>query len=75
MSAAGRRAMLDHGHGQLSARRQCALLGLARSGVYRAKPEHDADELAKPKRRAEEFSPVFFAAFHRPAEYAGLGLV
>jgi putative transposase len=45
MSAAGRRAMLDRGQGQLSVRRQCALLGLARSGVYRAKPEHDADEL------------------------------
>ncbi len=50
MSAAGRRAMLDRGHGQLSVRRQCALLGLARSGVYRAKPEHDADELALMRR-------------------------
>jgi putative transposase len=37
--------MLDHGHGQLSVRRQCALLGLARSCVYRPMPEHDADEL------------------------------
>ncbi len=48
MSAAGRRAMLDRGHGQLSVRRQCALLGLARSGVYRAKPEHDAVFVAWP---------------------------
>ncbi len=32
MSAAGRRAMLDRGHGQLSVRRQCALLGLAPLG-------------------------------------------
>jgi putative transposase len=50
MSAAGRRAMLDRGHGQLSVRRQCASLGLARSSVYRAKPEHDADELALMRR-------------------------
>ncbi len=57
MSAAGRRAMLDRGHGQLSVRRQCALLGLARSGVYRAKPEHDADELLLMRR----IDPVFVA--------------
>ncbi len=57
MSAAGRRAMLDRGHGELSVRRQCALLGLARSGVYRAKPEHDADELLLMRR----IDPVFVA--------------
>lgn len=38
------RALLDRGHGQLSIRRQCALLGLARSGVYRpARPANDND--------------------------------
>lgn len=46
MSAADRGAMLDSRHAQLSVRRQCTLLGLARSGVYRGKPEHSADELA-----------------------------
>ena len=35
MSAPDRRALLDRNHGQLSIRRQCALLSVARSGVYR----------------------------------------
>ena len=35
MSAPSRRAKLDRGHADLSIRRQCAMLGLARSGVYR----------------------------------------
>jgi putative transposase len=36
--------MLDRADGALSVRRQCALLGLARSGVYRAaKPANDND--------------------------------
>ena len=35
MSAPDRRARLDRAHGELSMRRQCAMLGLARSGVYR----------------------------------------
>jgi len=37
MSAPDRRAMLDRAdRAALSVRRQCALLGVARSGVYRA---------------------------------------
>ena len=44
MSAPDRRAMLDRGDRALSLRRQCALLGVARSGVYRArKPANDND--------------------------------
>ena len=35
MSGSDRRAKLDRSHPQLSIRRQCAMLGLARSGVYR----------------------------------------
>ena len=35
MSASDRRAKLDRAHPDLSIRRQCAMLGLARSGVYR----------------------------------------
>jgi hypothetical protein len=34
MSAPDRRALVDRGHGELSIRRQCELLGVARSGVY-----------------------------------------
>ena len=44
MSTPDRKAMLDRRHSQLSIRRQCALLGLARSGAYRlAKPANDND--------------------------------
>lgn len=51
MSARDRQAMLDRGHQHISVRRQCALLGLARSRVYRMQqPEHDADDLALMRR-------------------------
>lgn len=44
MSAPDRRALLDRAHGKLSIRRQCALLGVARSGVYREpRPANDND--------------------------------
>ena len=44
MSAPDRRAMLDRADNALSVRRQCALLGVARSGVYRPrKPANDND--------------------------------
>ena len=44
MSAPDRRAKLDRAHSDLSIRRQCALLGLARSGVYRKpRPANDDD--------------------------------
>jgi putative transposase len=44
MSAPDRRAKLDRAHGDLSIRRQCAMLGLARSGVYRKPlPANDND--------------------------------
>ena len=51
MSAPDRRARLDRGHERLSVRRQCALLGLARSGVYRAPPVREDD--AEPMRRID----------------------
>jgi len=42
MSASNRRAKLDRHHADLSVRRQCAMLGLARSGVYRQpRPAND----------------------------------
>jgi len=44
MSAPDRRAMLDRADKALSVRRQCALLGVARSGVYRGlRPLNDND--------------------------------
>ena len=44
MSAPDRRVMLDRADKALSLRRQCALLGVARSGVYRpVKPANDND--------------------------------
>jgi len=44
MSASNRRAKLDRHHPDLSVRRQCAMLGVARSGVYRRpRPVNDND--------------------------------
>ena len=49
MSTPDRRARLDRDHEQLSVRQQCALLSLARSGVYRAPPAR-ADDAAAMRR-------------------------
>jgi len=44
MSAPDRKAMLDREHPELSMRRQCAMSGIARSGVYRLpRPANDAE--------------------------------
>ncbi len=46
MSTPDRKAMLDHDRRDLSIRRQCVLLSLARSGVYRPqRPAHDDGDL------------------------------
>ena len=50
MRAPARRAMVERSGKDLSVRRQCALLNLARSGVYRPKPEVSADDLALMRR-------------------------
>jgi putative transposase len=50
MSAPDRRAMVERPSKDLSVRRQCALLNLARSGVYRPKPVTGADDLALMRR-------------------------
>ena len=53
MSAPGRRALIDRAAGRPSIRRQCALLGVARSGVYRPpRPANDNDLLVM--RRLDE---------------------
>ena len=55
MSAPDRKALLDHGHPMLSIRRQCSVLGLARSGIYRPVRIANDDELAITRRLDELF--------------------
>lgn len=55
MSAPDRRALLDRADDRLSIRRQCKLLALARSGVYRPKPPANDNELALMRRIDELF--------------------
>ena len=50
MSVPERRAMAERPRRDLSVRRQCALLNLARSGLYRPKPVVGADDLALMRR-------------------------
>jgi putative transposase len=50
MSAPDRRAMIERPGEDLSVRRQCALLNVARSGVYRPKPIAGAGDLALMRR-------------------------
>jgi putative transposase len=65
MSAPDRRAMLDRADKALSLRRQCALLGVARSGVYRlVKPANDNDA-ALMRRIDELFTARPFLGSHR----------
>ena len=56
MSAPDRRAKLDRDHPQLSIRRQCAMLGLARSGVYRLPHPANDDDLTLMRRIDELFT-------------------
>ena len=56
MSGPDRRAKLDRDHPSLSVRRQCAMLGLARSGVYRLPRPANDDELLLMRRLDELFT-------------------
>ena len=67
MSKADREGMLDRDHPKLSVRRQCALLGLARSGVYRPKALANDDELAVMRRLDELFTAHPFLGSRRMA--------
>jgi putative transposase len=58
MSAPDRRAMLETVHGKLSMRRQCALLGLTRSLIYRL-PQPANDEDGKLRRRLDELYTAY----------------
>ncbi len=50
MSAPDRGAMVERSGEDLSVRRQCALVGVARSGIYRPKRVAGADDLAVMRR-------------------------
>jgi len=50
MSAPDRRALVDRGHGALSVRRQCELVGVARSGVYQPPRPTKKSDLALMRR-------------------------
>jgi putative transposase len=50
MSARDRRAKVERTGSEVSVRRQCALLNVARSGVYRPRPEPSAEDLVLMRR-------------------------
>jgi len=56
MSAPDRRAKLDRDHPHLSLRRQCAMLGIVRSGVYRSAGAANDNDLALLRRIDELFT-------------------
>jgi putative transposase len=67
MSAPDRKQLLDREHGRLSIRRQCQLLSIARSGVYRElRPANDND-LALMQRLDELFTAWPFLGSRRLA--------
>ncbi len=71
MSTPDRRSRLDRAHGVLSIRRQCMLLSLARSGVYRmARPAND-DDVALMRAIDELFTAWPFLGSRRMAEMLG----
>ena len=55
MSAPDRRALIEREDDRLSVRRQCQLLGIARSGVYRPPSPTNAEDLALMRRIDELF--------------------
>ena len=62
MNRAERVVMVDHRRADLSVRRQCGLLGLARSGVYRRLAAADPDELALMRWLDEQYLATPFGA-------------
>jgi putative transposase len=68
MSKPDREAMLERDHARLSLRRQCVLLGLARSGIYRhGQAANDDDDLAVMRRLDELFLAHPFLGSRRMA--------
>src|SRR5437868_5186327 len=72
MSTPDRRAGLDRAHPDLSIRRQCTLLSISRSGVYRcARPGNDDDDLGLMRRIDELFLAYPFRGSRRMARMLG----
>jgi putative transposase len=67
MSVPDRRALVDRDHREPSIRRQCKLLGLARSGVYRKPPPANDNDLALIRRIDELFTAWPFLGSRRMA--------
>src|SRR5690348_15495525 len=67
MSAPDRRAKLDRDHPHLSVRRQCAMLGIARSGAYRPPRPANDDDLWLTRRIDELFMRWPFLGSRRMA--------
>ena len=65
MSAPDRRALVDRDYRQPSIRRQCALLGVARSGVYRKPSPANDNDLALRRRLDELFTAWPFLGSRR----------
>ncbi len=71
MSAPDRRALVDRDHGRLSVRRQCELLGVARSGVYRPPRPANENDLTLMRRIDELFTAWPFLGSRRMAQMLG----
>ena len=67
MSVPDRRALVDRDHREPSIRRQCKLLGITRSGVYRLPPPTDDHDLAAMRRIDELFTAWPFLGSRRMA--------
>ena len=72
MSTPDRRRLLDRDHAKLSVRRQCALLGLARSGAYRPPPAANDNDLALMRQIDELFTAWPFLGSRRMARDAAV---
>jgi hypothetical protein len=68
MSPPDRKAMLDRAHPNLSIRRQCVLVDVARSGFYRPAPANDDDDLALMRRLDELYMKHPFLGSRRMAQ-------
>ena len=67
MSTPDRRKLLDRGHDRLSIRRQCTLLSIARSGVYRQLQPANDNDVAVLRRIDELFTAWPFLGSRRLA--------
>jgi putative transposase len=65
MSRPERLAIIDRGHERLSVRRQCVLVGLVRSGLYRPPAPPDAEDLALMRRIDEMYLATPFYGSRR----------